>query len=167
MLVVTSLLACSHASTGTAPPALDHEVLYSGAQCGAIDKDPSLLWLSEREGLEAVYRKLNGHMLGKKSPVPPVVDFGAGGVLVVYMGLKPTAGYALSIRGSAIKRVNGGLDVEVDWVEPAPGSLVAQALTSPCFIIKIEAGDYERIRVIDGNGKTRATLAMRRPIKRQ
>lgn len=74
---------------------------------------------------------------------PPVVDFSRSVVVAVFLGSRPTAGFAVKI--TAI-RTEGGTAV-VEYVErrPAPDALVAQVLTSPFHIVTVPrtAGDLK------------------------
>lgn len=66
---------------------------------------------------------------------PPTVDFSRSIVVGVFVGSRPTAGYQVDI---ATVKSDGGLAV-VEYRErrPAPGTLVAQVLTSPFHLVSL------------------------------
>jgi hypothetical protein len=71
----------------------------------------------------------------------PAVDLAARTVVAVFLGSRPTAGYAVEITGT---RRDGDVLV-VEWRErrPAPRGVTAQILTSPAHLATIPrvAGD--------------------------
>jgi hypothetical protein len=66
---------------------------------------------------------------------PPVVDFGSRTVVAVFLGSRPTAGYAVQITGT--RQANGALIVQWQERRPAGGDILAQVLTSPATIVSI------------------------------
>lgn len=65
----------------------------------------------------------------------PQVDFASRTVVAVFLGSRPSAGYAVEIVGT---RLRDGVQV-VQWSErkPAPGRMTAQVMTSPSHIATI------------------------------
>jgi hypothetical protein len=45
--------------------------------------------------------------------------------------------------------------IRLRWIEPAPGAIITQILTSPCLIVSLPKGDYGRIVITDETGKVR------------
>lgn len=70
----------------------------------------------------------------------PAVDFTKHMVVVVAMGRKPTAGYAVKITG-ATRRDRRGLIVHVSMVSPGAGCSVATVLTYPVAVSRLPAFD--------------------------
>jgi len=66
---------------------------------------------------------------------PPAVDFGSRTVVAVFLGSRPTAGYAVQIIGT--RQANGTLIVQWQERRPAGGDILAQVLTSPATIVSI------------------------------
>lgn len=66
---------------------------------------------------------------------PPAVDLESRTVVAVFLGSRPSAGYAVEITGT---RRQGGILI-VEWREskPGPGDITAQVLTSPAHIASI------------------------------
>jgi hypothetical protein len=75
---------------------------------------------------------------GASEPAP-AVDFTKEMVAAVFLGTRPTGGYAVEIR--AARREGAALVIE--YVEHAPGrdAIVTQALTSPFHIVRLPKYD--------------------------
>jgi hypothetical protein len=75
---------------------------------------------------------------GDQAP-PPKIDFAKRMAVAVFLGSRPTAGYAVEVRGT---KTEGGTLI-VEWREhtPAPGSLLAQVITSPSHLVSIPKFD--------------------------
>ena len=78
----------------------------------------------------------------------PSVDFTKEVVVAVFMGTRPTAGFAIEI----VRVREEGVALVVSWREtrPAPDSITAQVLTSPFHIVAVPKGTttdvkFERI----------------------
>lgn len=72
---------------------------------------------------------------------PPKVDFSKRMAAAVFLGSRPSAGYAVEITGT---RQDGKVLV-IEWREtrPAPGMLTAQVLTSPAHLVSLPKFDGE------------------------
>lgn len=70
-----------------------------------------------------------------QEPIPPV-DLERQVVLAVLQGLKKTGGYAISI--SRVSQKGTLVEVEVMVVEPEPGSITIQILTSPYHLVCLD-----------------------------
>ena len=71
----------------------------------------------------------------------PKVDFSKRMAAAVFLGTRPSAGYAVEVTGT---RQDGKVLV-VEWREtrPAPGMLTAQVLTSPAHLVSLPKFDGE------------------------
>jgi len=67
-------------------------------------------------------------------PLPPV-DFGSRMVIAVFLGTRPSAGFAADIIG--VREANGVLVVEWQERRPDRGEVSAQVLTSPAVIASV------------------------------
>jgi hypothetical protein len=76
------------------------------------------------------------------------------------MGQKPTGGYGLELAEPHATLSDGEALIRLRWIEPAPGSIVTQILTSPCLIISLPKGAYEKITITDENGDVRETISL-------
>lgn len=82
---------------------------------------------------------------------PPTVDFSRSIVVGVFVGSRPTAGYQVDI--TTVKSDGGLAVVEYRERRPAPGTLVAQVLTSPFHLVSLPRGvDTIQFRNIDPPG---------------
>jgi hypothetical protein len=66
---------------------------------------------------------------------PPAVDLRSRTVVAVFLGSRPTAGYAVQIIGT--RQAKGALIVQWQERRPASGDILAQVLTSPAAIASI------------------------------
>jgi hypothetical protein len=76
----------------------------------------------------------------------PAIDFAKQMVLGVFVGSKPTAGYAVEITG--VRAEGKDLIVEVVRREPGRGTLAAQILTEPFHLVSVPRHDGQ-VRFID------------------
>lgn len=66
---------------------------------------------------------------------PPKVDFATRTVVAVFLGSRPSAGFAVEIIGT--RQVNGALIVQWQERRPSRDEISAQVLTSPAIIASI------------------------------
>jgi hypothetical protein len=138
-MIATTLAAAAVACWMAAQPAMPFTTIAQGHQS------------QMEESREAVARTpaewaalWKGHRTGK----PPDVDFTRSMVIAVFLGTRPTAGFAVEITGIEKK----GAEVIVTYRERSPGAdeLVAQVMTAPFHIVKTDqhAGSvrFERAR---------------------
>ena len=79
---------------------------------------------------------------GEKSR--PAVDFTKEIVIGVFMGTRPTAGFATEIVG--IRQDGDALVVLYKETRPAPDTLTAQVLTSPFHIVAVPRGSTTSVK---------------------
>jgi PrcB C-terminal len=65
----------------------------------------------------------------------PAVDFGSRTVVGVFLGTRPSAGFAADI--TAVREANGVLVIEWQERRPQKGDVSAQVLTSPAVIATV------------------------------
>jgi hypothetical protein len=72
------------------------------------------------------------------TPMPPrpQVDFEQEMVIAVFLGERPTGGFALGIK--TVERRAHGLHVLIEEMVPAPHAMVTQAFTSPYHFIRLK-----------------------------
>jgi hypothetical protein len=153
-----TLMAVLALGAGCAQPEPDQNAtlpvrsLYGDGQCGGLER-PTVVWIADAE----TWRSWHGRITSARlpAPAPPAVDFSREGVLLLAMGSRSTAGYALSLAEESATVRDGVLTVRVDWREPPSGALLAQVMTSPCLLVKMPAASFERIRVVDQQGRLR------------
>lgn len=71
------------------------------------------------------------------------------------MGVKPSGGYGLDLQSDQLTVLNQTASFTVLWNEPAPGTFLTQALTSPCLYLQIPKGSYQQLQVLDQAGNVR------------
>lgn len=66
---------------------------------------------------------------------PPKIDFTRRTVVAVFLGSRPSAGYAVEVNGTR----PAGKTLIVKWSEqtPRPGNISAQVITSPSHLVSI------------------------------
>jgi hypothetical protein len=72
---------------------------------------------------------------GGSTPLP-AVDFGSRTVVAVFMGSRPSAGFAVEITGT--RKAGATLIVEYHERAPARGAITAQVITSPAHLVSIQ-----------------------------
>ena len=74
-------------------------------------------------------------------PPRPAIDLTKRTVVAVFLGTRPSAGYAVEVSGLK----PSGTSLIVEWREraPAPGAISAQLITSPAHLVSIPKFDGE------------------------
>lgn len=152
-----AMTACSDHPVGSTPQTSAAQ-LHAGAQCAGQGHDPKATWITDEARFRRAYANMYGHALGMRLPEPPAVEFKHESVLLLAMGQRPTAGYQLALDRRPLRIDENAAVVRVLWMEPAPGSVQAQVLTSPCAMFKLPRAGYGRVRVVDQNGQARFDL---------
>jgi superfamily I DNA and RNA helicase len=76
------------------------------------------------------------HIATETNPLaPPVVDFNKEFVIAIFLGEKPTGGYAVEM--TFIERKDRDLVVSYKEFQPAPGAMTTQALTQPFHMVRV------------------------------
>jgi hypothetical protein len=137
LLSASLLLGCAAGS----PPDMDPSVVHADTQCpgeGAADTR----WLRDASALDAYG--------AGSSATPPL--------LLVDMGQRPTAGYRLALPEASWSLVDAQATLRVEFIEPAPGMMLAQVLTRPCLLVALPTVGYRVLRVVDQHGREQARL---------
>lgn len=71
-------------------------------------------------------------------------------LVAISKGPQPTAGYAFQL--TSVRSLGTTLVVELDWLEPPTGAVLAQVTTHPCLVVGIEVAGYETLTVSDQHG---------------
>lgn len=136
------------------------EVLYRGNDCGRQASDPYLTWISDQPRFSRFQQQMGQDYFPPQAITFPVVDFSREGVLVIEMGRRPSAGYGVDIAAYPGKFRNATLWLSLFWRVPAPGSMQAQVLTSPCVLVRISKGSFRSIQLVDQAGLTRGRVSI-------
>ena len=137
---------------------LQIDVLESNAFSGNNDRKARFMVISDSSGFADVYARTRSHKL--KKPQAPSLDFDKKRVLVAFMGQKSTAGYRITF-AETLTRSGDTLVVTVNMQSPPQGAVLAQVITSPYAMATVERGDYTKIRFVDEDGTTLATINMK------
>ena len=124
------------------------EQLYAGSQCGDGNA-AAAVWIRNQEQLKLVYQSLQKGKIGGPTYKLPPIDFKKAGGLLINMGQKRTGGYGVKLLDAPVTIIDKLATVQVHWLEPTPGGIQIQVLTSPCVLIKLPLNDYVHIKVID------------------
>jgi len=134
------------------------EAIYASAHCGRVQTTPSATWIDSARQLETSIKRIRSGMLGGKPVKLPMLDFQHEIVLLVEMGQRPTLGYRLEMAGADDLRISQHqAQLTLDWLHPPADALVAQAITSPCLLIKLDRGSYTSIQILDRQGTIKAS----------
>ena len=134
-------------------------ILYQDALCDGNRPTPSVTLVAGSDQLKRILIESRGRMLGQ-SPPTPAVDFDAEHVVFIQMGQRPTGGYGIELADPYACVGEGEALIRLRWIEPAPGTIVTQILTSPCLIVSLPKGAYEKIAITDKNGNVRETISL-------
>lgn len=154
IMVCWGLCACRHpaaAVDSAEARRIPLRILYQSDLCGGKQPTPSVSLVAGADRLDRIFAEVKAGTLGPSAPMPGV-DFTAVHVVDIRMGQKPTGGYGIELADSLARLVDGEALIRLNWIEPAPGTVVTQVLTSPCLIIAVPKDAYERITLTDASG---------------
>lgn len=86
---------------------------------------------------------------------PPGGALPPGPFAVVEHGLRNTGGYGLLISSRAYQD-GRNLRLTASFLSPHTGEVRSEALSNPCVLVKLPAGNYDRVSLVDPSGKRRA-----------
>lgn len=126
--------------------------LASQGQCGGQNR-PAVRWIASSGEWRELHARVNSQWMNP--PPSPAVDFPREGVLLIAMGQRSTAGYGLALADDTATVRDGVLTVRVNWRESSPGHRQAQVMTYPCLLVKLPDAGFNRIQVVDQEGRLR------------
>ncbi len=128
-------LSCSICGGNAAPNPVSFETIEQGLQSGVhaskavVIRDETAwnsLWMEHKKNLAS------------DTTVPvPAVDFSKEMVIAVFLGVRPTGGFSVSVTGISIPESAGGLSVSVEEVKPGRGCVVPMMITYPYQIVRL------------------------------
>ncbi len=68
-------------------------------------------------------------------------------LLLLSLGQKSSGGHELVLSQTHARRVDTTLMIEIDIASPAEGSMQTMQLTSPCLVIAVEKGAYDKVKI--------------------
>jgi len=131
---------------------VDASVLARGQQCDPAPEGWRATWIASSEALGGIMKRCGSNRVGDGGGHLPAVDFGRFGVLAVEMGRRSSAGYGFKTDAVTAGRSKDTVAVTLTHVQPAPGAMTAQVMTSPWILIRLPLSDFQQIRVVDPDG---------------
>lgn len=123
-----------------APPATsaaeEPRVVLQGSQSG-IQK-PAREIVRTQEAWEKLWKSHRANVKGG-DPNPPKVDWAKEMVVAIFMGARPTGGYAVRVRSVVEEKEK--LVVTLSERKPGPTDLVTQAFTAPFCVVAVARSD--------------------------
>lgn len=106
--------------------------LAQGAQSGIVHPAQRVI-KTPREWVALWQQHIAQHL---SQPSPPPVEFSSEMIVGIFLGQRPTGGYAVEI--SRIVQEGQAVKVYYQETAPPPGTFVTQALTQPFHIVKLK-----------------------------
>ena len=161
LLLYCSLWACipSPIVGSTEGKRIPVRILAQDVLCGGNRPTPSVTLVTDSDQLKRILIESKGRMLSQ-SPPTPAVDFNVAHVVFIQMGQRPTGGYGIELAEPHATLDDGEALIRLRWIEPAPGAIVTQIVTSPCLIVSLPKGAYESIAITDEGGNLRETISL-------
>jgi len=160
------MIACMAAPAGQAPKtALSVKMLATGQQCLPAPESWTATWISSQDQLLQMISRCHANRIETITKEVPSVDFERFGVLAVEMGRQSSAGYGFDAEKVTAYIDNRTAIVRLEYRRPLPGALTAQMVTGPWVLIRLPAGPYHNIQVVDQDGLllTRIDLSLSLP----
>lgn len=123
--------------------------------CNGSGSDAAVELLQDAAAVKAWQDARGIDLIGSK-PLP------AGPFAVVDHGTRTTGGYGLAVSRRGRLR-EGALKLTASFLSPKPDEIRPYALTSPCVLVKLPAGSYSSVEVVDPSGRRRAVTATAAP----
>lgn len=134
---------------------LEVRLLWQGSQCGNDRPAPHAVWIENPDQFKKNYAQLTKHSFNAKQNLLSGVDFSREGILIAKMGQQPTGGYGMDLKQGFAVLSDDTAILKISWIEPPPGSILPQVITSPCLVIILPKGPYSRIHLLDQNNRLR------------
>lgn len=164
ILLILSLVAfygCwSTKSASTVKSPSFGEILQAGVYGPRILTEPSLTWITNPLQLARIYNELEKNQISSASPEIPKIDFSTSGVLLIEMGLKLTGGYSLEFSSELSHVIGDRAVISTSWNVPDDNAVVAQVLTSPFLLLKLNRTDFTYVLVVDQKQKEVLKIAV-------
>ena len=156
LAVALALPAVAFGMGGSDASGLGVRPIASGLQASGGGAPQSWLARSDEQLRESVAARIQGLALPPE-PAQPAIDYGREVVVGVMIGQRPTGGYRVEVSKA---RLDGStLVVVVREIEPAPGEMTIQVLTSPWALVAVDlaGATVDRVAAEDERGKALGT----------
>ncbi|MFN4179515.1 MAG: alkaline phosphatase family protein [Armatimonadota bacterium] len=110
---------------------------WKGNHCGITE--PKRIVITDAKEWAEIWKQVHRGKI--PAPKVPEVDFNKNMVVAVFMGQKPTSGYAIQI--TEVARSNGEVVAKLKETAPAKGAIVLQVLTQPFHIVVVPKVDAQ------------------------
>lgn len=141
LLAATLMLpGCASSRSETAEGGPLARQITQSAHCGLTA--PGHVHLASRQDVQKL-EALPGRNLSLEAL--KTIEFEREHIVLASIGQKPTGGYSVTLDSSEIR--GGTLELRVRVAEPAPGTIVTQALTTPCAVIAVTAEGWDDIQI--------------------
>lgn len=134
------------------------ESIYSGISGPDFGRNPGASWIADEKSLEALSAKFGRSVPDALKKASATTHFEREALLLVWMGLQPSGGYALSLKHNTAHASGDVAFVTLQWTQPNPGDMVIQMMTEPFLILRLEKANYRIIRILDQDGINRVEL---------
>lgn len=124
------------------------QVLRQGANSAYTGSNPQAFLATSASSFGPVWALVVGNILPR--PAQPEVNFSQRSIAAFFVGQKPTGGYGL--RFVSANSSGGTWRVTVELLQPAPGAILTQALTSPYLVLELP-GPASRVEFVDASGR--------------
>lgn len=137
------LMGCASSDTAEekASEPLARQVIQS-AHCGLTG--PGLAYVQTPERLQKLLELPTQNMAVQQLRQ---VNLEQEHLLFVTLGEKPTGGYSINLASASVESPENTLLLSMAVRSPAPGTMVTQAITSPCAVVAVPATNWPEIRV--------------------
>lgn len=163
LLILVAGLVASGCSFST-PSAMSQmtvpiKTICGGSMAGLDEKAPGAIWIANQKQFdEFSMRHVRKTKIGGTSSSSAKIDFSKEGMLIVWMGLKPTGGYGLQAVADRAAIENRSAIVPIRRITPKKGAMLIQAITRPCLRLRLGKGEYDSITIVDPDGPARIVV---------
>lgn len=123
-------------------------VLRQGANSAYTGSAPQAFLATSASSFAQIWALATGNILPR--PAAPEVNFSQYSIAAFFVGQKPTGGYG--VRFVSATSSAGTWRITVELLQPAPGAILTQALTSPYLILELP-GAASRVEFVDASGR--------------
>ena len=154
MLAILAAAAVAGCTGMNGQQPLNAETLHADQNCGGSQEEASLRIITDGDSFDQAVKWMGRHTVGGEQEIARP-EFDDTLAVLIEMGQKPTGGYGVALREHEVTIEGDAAILRLEWAEPAADSAVTLALTSPCALIALPQGDYQRIIGIDQDGNRR------------
>lgn len=121
--------------------------------CGRTDGPAAIEWIADETALRSWQAARGVELIGSSAAELP-----AGPYAVVDHGARTTGGYGFAVSRQARVVIGRTLRLTASFLAPKPGAEPASAPISPCALMQLPAGRYERVELVDPSGRRQAIV---------